>query len=214
MRGMSIWAASAAVLACAATAHADSPRLKGEYAFTGTAACLHAPLGFDEFLRPLRFKDGSGQAYAHSFSVMGIRVFNGDGTGTATATQVSILPPPTPSGVSPNASGSTFSFSFTYTVSPDGTLNTALVPGSFSGTFTAGPRTGDTFTLDKLPMTGLIANEGKSIVLASVEPTVETITFNSKIKGDSEQRICHRSRVLVKMDNDRDGDRDGGRDRR
>lgn len=209
MREMFVCSVAAVLVGWAATAQADSPRLRGEYGFTGTAACLHAPGGFNGNLQAIAVgpPPNPSQAYSHSFSVEGIRKFNGNGTGTVNATMVSILPPPTPTGVPPSASSATFSFSFTYTVSADGTLTTALAPGSFAGMFVAGPRNGQTFTIDTLPLTGLVSNDGKSLILASVVPTVETVTYAN---GDTEKRICHRSRVFIKLDND--GDRDRGRD--
>src|ERR1039457_6717499 len=85
-----------AILIWAATAAADSPNLKGAYGFTGTAACLVAPgsststPGFDATLHPLDPVD----AFSHSFSVEGIRTFNGNGTGTVNATAVDITVPP------------------------------------------------------------------------------------------------------------------------
>src|SRR4051812_24231769 len=102
-----IFAASAPVVALiwVTGASADSPKLKGSYGFTGTAACLIAPghvgdpngpplnnptpgvalpnSGFQPNLRPNDAVPGSSsQAYAQSFSVEGIRKFNGNGTGT------------------------------------------------------------------------------------------------------------------------------------
>jgi hypothetical protein len=216
------WSVSAIVLTWAATAVADPLKLQGDYAFTGTAACLYAPgstppapapapgtpranAGFNPNLTPV-----DGRAFSRSFSVEGIRTFNGDGTGTVKATAVGIVPPPTPQppgapAFPPDASSETFTFSFTYTVFPDGTWTTDMVPGSFSGTVVTGPRTDQTFTIDVLPFTGLIGEDAKVLTLATVDPTVETVTFSN---GDAWPRICHRSRVLVKMRNKDRDDRD------
>src|SRR5262245_57351212 len=63
----------------AQTATADSPKLQGTYAFTGTSACLSTAApgpGFNPNLTPT---DGS---FGQSFTTEGIRTFNGDGTGT------------------------------------------------------------------------------------------------------------------------------------
>src|SRR5262249_56888936 len=63
----------------AQTATAAPPKLKGDYGFTGTAACLSTAAlgpGFNPNLTPT---DGS---FGQSFTSEGIRTFNGDGTGT------------------------------------------------------------------------------------------------------------------------------------
>jgi len=223
MRHALTWSVSAIALTWAATAAADGPKLKGEYAFTGTAACLFAPgssppaptpapgtartnSGFNADLTPV-----DGRTYSESFSTEGIQTFKGDGTGTAKGTTVGIVPPLTPQppgapAFPPDASSSTFSLSFTYTVFPDGTFTTHTVPGSFTGTELTGPRAGQTFTIVNHPsLTGLIGNDAKMLTLASVEPIVETIIHSI---GEARPRICHRSRVLIKMnDSDRDRDR-------
>ena len=218
---------SVVVLTWAASAAADPPNLKGDYAFTGSAACLFAPgstppapppapgtpranAGFNANLTPV-----DGRVFSRSFAVEGIRHFNGDGTGTVKATAMGIVVPPTPQPPGdphfpPDASSESFQFSFTYTVNPDGTWSTDLVPGSFTGTVLTGPRTGQTFTLDKLSFFGLIGEGAKVLTLASIDPTVETVTFSN---GDAWPRICHRSRVLVKMEGGGDNDRGRGGDR-
>jgi hypothetical protein len=190
--------------------HSRHSRLKGEYAFTGSAGCLDsAPAvpsgeggGFDSNLRP----NPGSRVWHHQFAVEGIRKFREDGTGTARATTVGFTPPPTPGApppfdptlgeFPPSAHGATFSFAFTYTVLSDDTFTTNIVPGTFLGKFFAGPRTGQTFTIDTIPATGLIGADKKVLTLASVQPIVETVTYSN---GDVHQRICHRSRVLVRM---------------
>ena len=220
MRRASFWLVSALVV-WAASAIADDrdghSRLKGEYAFTGTTACLVAPgstspatptnptpgislpnAGFNANLQPV-----DGKVFSSSSSVEGIRTFNGDGTGTVKGTVVSITVPPTPGPAGtgypsfpPSASSNTFSASFTYTVLADGTFTVELVPGSFLGTFLTGPRTGQTVTIDKTPLAGLIGEDKKMLTLASVEPTIEIQTHSN---GDVWPRICHRSQVSIKL---------------
>jgi hypothetical protein len=72
------------------------------------------------------------------------------------------------------------------------------VPGSFLGHFLNGPRAGQTFTIDQNNLEGLISNDKKTLVLATVEPTVEKQQFSN---GDVRYRICHRSRTLIWMGN-------------
>src|SRR4030095_7395561 len=102
---------SVVALAWAATASAAPATLKGAYAFTGTAACLVAPghvgdpnvppplpnptpgvalpnSGFNAIFQPIDFPNS--QSFSRSFSVEGIRTFNGDGTGTGKGTAAGI----------------------------------------------------------------------------------------------------------------------------
>jgi len=215
------FALSVAVIAWTTSAVADSKKLKGEYGFTGTAACLVAPgsdpgpgnptpgtalpnSGFNASLQP---KVGA-TSFSRSFSVEGIRTFNGDGTGTVKGTSVGITVRPTPGPTGypsfpPSAGSSDFSFSFTYTVDGNGGWTATMVPGSYTETFVTGPRTGQTATVDAIPpVTGMISQDGKTLIAAHVAPAVETRTFSN---GDVDPEICHRSRVFIKL---RNGDDD------
>ncbi len=215
-------AASASLLALLATnALADSKKLKGDYGFTGSADCLIAQghvgdpnvppslpnptpgtaLANSGFDANLRVNDIPG-SYSRSFSVLGIRTFNGDGTGTVKGTVVGITPRPTPGpggfpSFRPAAASSDFSFSFTYTVDGDGGWNSVMVPGSFTQNHLTGPRAGQTSTVDAIPpITGMIAHDGKTLIAAHVSPTPETHTYSN---GDVIPQICHRSRVFISL---------------
>jgi hypothetical protein len=205
--------------------------IKGSYGFTGTAACLTAPghvgdpntppplpnptpgvalpnSGFNANLQP---NDNPGsEAFSHSFSVEGVRTFNGNGTGSVKGTVVGITvrPTPGPNGFPhfpPSASGGDFKFDFTYTVHGDGSWTATMVPGSYTETFTAGPRTGQIATVDAIPpAAGMISEDGDTLIAAQSAPTVETVTFSN---GDVHPQICHRSRVFIKLkDHDHDHD--------
>jgi hypothetical protein len=199
------------------SAEAASPKkLKGEYAFTGTASCLFAPgsdpgpgnptpgkalpnSGFNANFQPLV----NATAFVTSFSVEGVTVFNNDGTGTFKGTSVSLTERPTPGPTGypsfpASASSNTFEGSFTYVVNSDDSFDTQMA-GPLTGTFLSGPRTGQTTSVDRPPMTGLISKDGNTLTLASVVPAVETVIFSN---GDVWPRICHRSRVHIKMDKD------------
>jgi hypothetical protein len=212
-----VLAVSTVALTAAGSAFADSPKLKGAYGFTGTAACLVAPghvgdpsvspplpnptpfvaLPNSGFNTNLQVKDVVG-AFSRSYSVEGIRTFNGDGTGTVKATVVGIAvkPTPGPNGFPhfpPSAAGGDFTFSFTYTINADGSWTSAMVPGSYSENITAGPRAGQTATVDAIPpVTGMVSQDGKTLIAAHLAPVVETHTFSN---GDVDPEICHRSRV-------------------
>jgi hypothetical protein len=208
----------------AGSAAADSPRLKGSYGFTGTAACLVAPgnsggdpgndppgpPGFNSSLQPLN----NGSSFSTSHSVEGIRTFNGDGTGTVKGTVVAITPRPTP-GPPPavphfpaSAGSGDFKFSFTYTVDGNGGWTATMVPGSYLETFTAGPRNGQTATVDAIPpIVGMISQDGKTLIAAHIAPVIETHTYSN---GDVWPEICHRSRVFIKLPGGDDDDDHGG----
>jgi hypothetical protein len=161
--------------------------------------------GFD----PTTLRPKDGKVFSHSFAVEGIRKFNGDGTGTVKGTAVGITVPPTPGPAGsgyptfpPAAGSSNFSFSFTYTVNGDGSWTSAMVPGSYSETFVAGPRAGQTGVVDAIPpIAGMMSQDAKTLIAAHLTPVVETRTFSN---GDVEPQICHRSRVLIRLQNSDD----------
>jgi hypothetical protein len=182
---------AAAMVIYVGSAAADPPRLKGTYGFTGSDACLYSPNGFTEQLQVFN------PNWSSSNDIEGTRTFNGDGTGTGENFTMSITLGP---GVRPSASSSKGSVSFTYTVNPDGSFTVDNVPGSNVGTILTGPRTGQTFLLESVPTTtGLISKDGKTLTTANLTPGVETQKFSN---NDVELRICHRSRVFIKLDTD------------
>jgi hypothetical protein len=213
----SLSAACAIGLVSWGTAEAVSPKkLKGEYASVGTFSCLYAPgsdpgpgnptpgvalpnSGFNANQQPLV----NATTFTATGSTEGVVVFNGDGTGTYKNTVVShtIRPTPGPTGYPSfptSVSSNTGVGSFTYTINADDTFDVQLV-GLHTGTFLSGPRTGQTFTVDIPPRSGLISKNGDTLTLASVVPQVETFTYSN---GDVWPRICYRSAVLIKMDKD------------
>ena len=209
----------------AATAAADLPFLKGSYGFTGTAECLVAPghfgdpngvplpnptpgvplanSGFNANLQPNDAQPGSpSEALARSFSVEGVRTFNGDGTGTVqgTAVDVTLRPTPGPGGYPhfpPAAGSATFSFSFTYTINGDGSWTSTMVPGTYTENILTGPRAGQTATVDAIPpLAGWISQDGKTLIAEHAAPIVEVRAFSN---GDVWPEICHRSRVFIAL---------------
>ena len=110
-------------------------QLKGEYAFTGESSCLIAIAGFNEDLTPIVINpsDPYDKVFSYSFSVQGVRTFNGNGTGTVEGVAVTTVPRPTPNPPGrhfpPSASSHSFSFKFTYTVAKDGTITPRWYPG-------------------------------------------------------------------------------------
>jgi len=213
----------------ATTAWADPPQLKGSYGFTGVAACLTAPggtppappttpgtaytnAGFNGSLQPI----DPGTSFTRTYSVEGIRTFDGHGNGWVKGTVVVVLgrPTPGPTGLPsfpPSASSADFKFRFTYVVSGDGSWTATMVPNSYSENIVAGPRTGQTATVDAIPpVSGMISDDGKTLIAAHLAPVVETHSFSN---GDVWPEICNRSRVFIKLqdsDNDHDGDDNNG----
>ena len=184
-----LWSISLFVATLTASAAAGSPPLKGEYGFTGTNACLSTAApgpGFNPDLTPT---DGS---FGQSFTSEGIRTFNSDGTGTVRGSSMGIT---IPANVH-SAGSDDFTFSFKYTVNEDGSWTSDVI-GVETGTIKTGPRAGQTFTISNSPMaTGLMSQNGSTLTLATLDPTVEIVTFSN---GDVHKRICHRSRVLIKL---------------
>jgi hypothetical protein len=204
----------AAILFPASAVQAD-PRnlnqlLQGDYAFSGEGSCLVSlgPLGppeptpnppggfnsnFTPFGPPARFP------FVISFSVHGVRTFNGDGTGTVVTRTVTITHPRAIPGDPPffdrgGASSSDSESDFTYEVFPDRTFTALGLVAP--GTILTGTRAGQTFTVGPLPLRGEISQDRKTLATTSDAPVVETITFSD---GDVEKRICHRSRINLKL---------------
>jgi hypothetical protein len=241
MKRALICAASAAALTFATTASADPFRLKGSYAVTGSNVCLIAPgssatpanptpgtalpnSGFNtscgpgpgcQDLRPI-----DGKVFSFSSSIEGIVTFNGDGTGSVKRTEIGTTVPPTPGPAGtypafpPSAETDILTYNFAYTVDDSGGWTSDSVPGTISGTHIRGPRTGQTFTVDRFATgTGLIGEGGKTLISADVDPTGHAVTVEtvSHSNGDVWPQICHRSRVLIRLP-DRDRGDDDHRD--
>jgi len=193
MRRASVWSMLGVILLWAGVAEAQglNQLLLGTYAFTGEATCIVSPTdGFNPNLTPT---NPVGR-FMLSFSVQGVRTFNGDGTGTVSGRSVAVTHSDV-AAVLGGGSSSDFQGSFTYNVAPDGTFTTVLsVP--LTSTILTGTRAGQTVTIDQIPLSGLISQDHKSLTLASVTPTVEVHTFSN---GDVQQRICHRSRIHLRL---------------
>jgi hypothetical protein len=209
---LSIAAASLAFAGGAVLAkesHHDFNRLlKGDYAFSGEATCLVSLTGFNADLTPAG--PPAPFPFLTSFSIEGVRTFNGDGTGTLSGRVVSLrhpsaipsatLAPYTPLFNRGGASASDISATFTYTVAPDRTFTIETL--TLQGDNVAGTAPGPTFTVANFPTAvGLIGRDHESLTLAHTLPTVETQTFYdaSNAPVQTQYRICHRSRILLEM---------------
>jgi hypothetical protein len=170
--------------------------------------------GFNDRLQPNDIAFGpSGQvSFTRSYSVEGIRTFDGNGHGHVSGTAVGHdgRPTPGPNGwphFPPSASSGDFQYDFTYTVDGNGGWTATMVPNSYTETITSGPRNGQTVTVDAIPQfTGAISNDGKTLIISHTAPTVETVTYSN---GDVWPEICQRSRTFIRLqDSDNDHDHD------
>lgn len=177
----------AATMATADDGH-HKKSIQGDYAFTGAATCVVSPAGFNPNLTP------KGGWYYESFSVQGVWTFNHDGTGIRQGRAVVVT------FYSPGqAASNDFQASFTYSIGPDDTITTQL-SSPLTGQILTGTRAGQKFTTDQIALKGLIAKDNESLTIASDEPQIETTTYSN---GDISPRICHRSRVLLRLHDNR-----------
>jgi len=167
----------------------DRHQLRGTYFLTGTTACLVAApgAGFNANLTPT-----DGVSFQSSSAQGTLKL--ADGTGTGQFKEFSITTPP---ATSAGASSNENMASFTYTIADDGTLTVTFT--SVSGTVLTGPSAGATFTVNPPPLSGRVARDGGTILLSTIEPTVETLHITG---GPSFQRICYRTRVQIPVHRD------------
>ena len=236
MRRGLCWSISMAALIWAGAANAAPPQLKGQYAFTGMATCQFAGQGFSvspppftpstpptppdpatnfsnhTTLFPVPSNATPNGVFSNTFSVQGVRTFDGHNHGHLSGTSVEI----TNVSASPRASASRFESDFTYTIDDAGLLTVQLSPNSFKATDLNldGSDSPSTWTIDHFALVGLIGNDNSTITLSTVTPEIETQTFTGGPQaGTSRQRVCARSRTLIWLgeDHDRDGkDNDRG----
>ncbi len=171
--------------------------LKGDYAFSGEATCLVSVGGFDADLTPVDAPAPFPRV--QSFSVNGIRTFNGDGTGRVVARVVTLAHPfalptaPTPIFNRGGAGSIDIESDFTYTVTP--ALEVVVQTPLVTGTVLTGTRAGQTMAITNLPLfQGNLSANRQGLTLAHNEPGVEHHAFSN---GDSDFRICHRSRIFL-----------------
>jgi hypothetical protein len=178
-----------ASVAVAVPAKADN--IKGKYATVSTQACLDASLGFDATFQAL------GVATSNSFSVLGIRTFDGNGGGSFVQRTMGVTVPPQAPGILSAASSTEGSGQFTYKITDDGIV---IHPGPVSGKVLTGPRAGQDLTTTNIPDSfGLIGGSNSNNLLVSFfeTPQVETLTYSD---GTIIKRICHADTVYSKID--------------
>lgn len=188
--------------------------LRGDYAFSGDGACLVSPLpGFN-----INFRTSTG-GVIRSFSVHGVRKFNGDGTGTVSGRSVLIGhngPPANPSGTNLGPYlADNFSANFTYTVASDQTIH--IENGPLTHTRIEGPNVGSTNVITGIKIEGHVSQDFKTIVVATPNSVLETEynTLADALSGQNavEYRHCHRSRTLIRISGGNHEDRGRGQTR-
>lgn len=188
--------------------------LRGDYAFSGDGSCLASPLpGFNN-----NFRTSTG-GVIRSFSVHGVRKFNGDGTGTVSGRSVLIGhngPPANPAGtnVGPYLADN-FSANFTYTVASDRSIH--IVNGPLTSTRVEGPNVGETDVVTGIKIEGHVSQDFKTIVVATpgsvLETRYDTLADALNSQNPIEYRHCHRSRTLIRISDGNHEDRGRGQNR-
>lgn len=203
--------------AVAGAAQNDMTRaLRGSYAFSGDAACLHSPNGFSNFrANPAPNAPGRIQ----SFSVRGVRKFNGDGTGSVSGRSISFYHSPSPANSTNTNLGPyftvDFSANFTYTVDSDGALHAEH--GPLTSTQVEGPNVGSVNVWTGIKFDGYVSEDFKTITVATPSSLLETQYTNlvdaQNGVNATDYRYCHRSRTMIRISNGNHEDRERGNSR-
>jgi len=174
--------------------------IRGQYAYTGETTCLFSPSDFNANLQP-----NAGWGVIQTNSREGDFTFERNGTGSADIFSrvvglpytIPSPPAPVPTPVPPSAGTQHITFDFTYTLQKDGTITMIVDPGTFISTQLTGPDTGRIFSVEGVSSYGVIAPDGKSIILNSGAPDKYTITRIDVQGQPLNYSICHGSGVLI-----------------
>lgn len=179
--------------------------VRGDYAFTGDAACIGSPNGFNGF-------HPAPPAYMASFSVEGVRRFNGDGTGTILSGRVvgfGMGQNPSTGNLGIGAATvSTFTGAFTYRVALDRTIH--IDQGPLTSVQIVGPDANTQRATEiwrGIQIDGHVSQDFKTISTATAAPdpgnSQGLLEFGSNAGAapgqPPEVRACHRSRVMVRI---------------
>lgn len=172
--------------------------LRGDYAFSGDASCIASSTGFSGSfaLKPYS---------AYSYSVEGVRRFNGDGTGTISGRTITINNGNNGAGIGPVVMGK-FTATFNYTVALDHSIH--IDTGLLKNVQTVGPNPGATGFTKGMSFDGHVSQDFNTITVATAAPdpnhpelSLEYGYPTTDTTGNPAETIaCHRSRVMVKID--------------
>jgi hypothetical protein len=143
--------------------------IHGEYAFTGTGACLFAFTGFNDDFTPSGPSNGPGPNFWD-----GVITFAKDGTGSIDALQryMDINNPQFPQG----AAGLVHVYwEFTYTVDR-GKITFTEIPATYYVEYQEGPQKGQVLSnfAFSQPYDGYISADGKNLIVSFGVPTIIT----------------------------------------
>ncbi len=166
-----------AIAAPVSPAGAETPT----FAYTSSGSCVASPMGFNSKLEPVN----AGVAWRTTFSAVG------SADAKRNVTEVGQSVDSASFGVGPrmhlpaaNAYEARFVFD---SVGPAENGSFVLRTGTTSGTFTAGPNAGVTFTISGVDLKGWKGENGFSVYGSSGLPVIQTISLSN---GAKFQRIC------------------------
>lgn len=168
-------------------------RLRGDYAFNATLACVQNQAGFGAAPGLQVLTPGPGQTGANTrtISVDGVIRFNGDGTGTAQARALTVIHNFTFPSAQP-VGESEFTVDVSYTVNPDGTFTAEL---TVSGDILSGISAGLPLEISDIMRQGRIGQGGQTLIISNTFANVEDVLVGTT----SFKRICGRSGAAVRI---------------
>ena len=166
-----------AIGALVSRADAETPT----FAYTSSGSCVASPMGFNSKLEPVN----AGVAWRTTFNAMG------SADAKRNVTEVGQSVDSASFGVGPrmhlpaaNAYEARFVFN---SVGPAEDGSFGLRAGTISGTFTAGPNVGVSFTISGVELKGWKGENGLSVYGSTGLPVIQTISLSN---GTKFQRIC------------------------
>jgi hypothetical protein len=168
----------------------------GEYAMTSAGFCLFSYSKFDSG-KPACDGTAEGSSltcWNAQIVAEGIWSFNRGGKGSFAGSQFGMAPPPF---ATPNVLPVDLAFDFTYHVTKDGEITAAIVPGTFVGTWLAGPMKGLTYTVDIFNFFGMVSKDRKTMTLNSSANDLQNLTSDDT--GMDIYGRCNISRTLIQI---------------
>ena len=182
----------------AAVVSADGKDWKGfhgEYAMTSAGFCLFSFSPFSPGTTACAGNTTPLTCWGAQLVADGFWSFGRDGKGAFTGSQYGMAPPPYAAA---NVLPVDLEFDFTYTVTNDGVITAAIVPGTFFGTWMAGPNVGKKYTVDLFNFYEMVSTDRKIITLNSANelqhytsPDLPALSF---------YKICNVSHTLIRID--------------
>lgn len=150
-------------------------------AYSSSGSCLASPNGFTSKLEPVN----SGVAWRITFNAVGRADANGNVTEVGQSVDSASF------GVGPRMhtpAANAYKDAFASTVTgPNDDGSFTLHLATLSGTFTAGPNAGLSFTMSGFELKGWIGDNGVSVYGSSGSPVIQIVSLSN---GTKFQRIC------------------------